>query len=72
MRVTGGEYYDATVFRIPEEQKYEALQGPSDRITRGFERRQQARDEAARRLEELRRQYFELRERMDRVYNSRI
>jgi hypothetical protein len=60
---------DATVFRIPEEQQkyeygspeYEALQNLSDRITQGFEQRQQARDEAARRLEELQQQYYELR-----------
>jgi hypothetical protein len=33
-------------------------------------RGQQARDEAARRLEELRQQYYELRERMNDPYNG--
>ncbi len=69
---------DATVFRIPEEQRkhaygspeYEALQDISDRISAGLEERQKARDEASGRARELQQRHSELQEEYYRVFNE--
>jgi Mg-chelatase subunit ChlD len=69
---------DATVFRIPEEQQkyefgspeYEALQDLSERITAGFERRQEARDRASTRADELYEEWTKLQAEYRRVLNQ--
>jgi hypothetical protein len=69
---------DATVFRIPEEQRkheygspeYEALQDLSERISAGLEERQKARDEASERAQELYEQHSKLQEEYYRALNE--
>ncbi len=69
---------DATVFRIPEEQRkyeygspeYEALQDLSERITAGLEERQKARDEASARANELYEEWSRLEAEYIRVFNE--
>lgn len=69
---------DATVFRIPDEQKglsiddpkYRALQDLSERISEGLEERQKARDEANASTQELYDQWRRLDEEYQRVFDQ--